>query len=341
MTKLLITAQNQNEVAVACASGADIIDLVPSREGFDSFLAICARQIKARASLSIGLDVDMHSLSDWKGIWDEADIIRLSATNIKEVDIKRAGGDVICHLARQKQLILMLDAPFLPPYLLDFLVGTGQTHPHVVMLETTQPLLRQYSLTDLQDFINKAHENAVQVALSGLLEVPDIPRLLRLSPDILAFARDKKSADDYFATTKLRQMIRTLIPEHERGMDIAELSHFGTDRLIVRDFVLPIEIGAYQHERGKRQRVRFNVFADVARLSDNPQDMRHIFSYDLITDAIRQLVGCGHIDLVETLAEQIAAAILCYPNVKSVVVRVEKLDLEPGAVGVEIKRDNP
>jgi dihydroneopterin aldolase len=49
-------------------------------------------------------------------------------------------------------------------------------------------------------------------------------------------------------------------------------------------------------------------------------------------------VAQGHITLVEAMAERIAQAILQYKDILAVTVRVEKLDLGPGAVGVEILR---
>jgi dihydroneopterin aldolase len=56
-------------------------------------------------------------------------------------------------------------------------------------------------------------------------------------------------------------------------------------------------------------------------------------------DTIRIVVGSGHVPLVEMLAERIADCLLDYPRVVSVTVRVEKLEVGPGAVGVEITRD--
>jgi dihydroneopterin aldolase len=66
--------------------------------------------------------------------------------------------------------------------------------------------------------------------------------------------------------------------------------------------------------------------------------MRDVFSYDLITDGIRMLTASGHISLVETLAERIAAMVLVHPRVTRVVVRVQKLETGFGTVGVEIER---
>jgi dihydroneopterin aldolase len=69
--------------------------------------------------------------------------------------------------------------------------------------------------------------------------------------------------------------------------------------------------------------------------------MNDVFSYDLITDAIRVIVAQEHIALVETLAERIAASVLTHPRVASVTVRIEKLEIGPGSVGVEIVRERP
>ena len=113
------------------------------------------------------------------------------------------------------------------------------------------------------------------------------------------------------------------------------------NRIFVRDFVLPIRIGAYAHERDKLQRVRFNIEVDVLRPTHPTEDMRDVFSYDLITDGIRMIVAQEHIALLETLAERIVALVLAHPWVSAAMVRVEKLDLGPGSVGVEIRRERP
>ena len=96
--------------------------------------------------------------------------------------------------------------------------------------------------------------------------------------------------------------------------DAAEAA-LGTDRIFVRDFVLPVRIGAYSFEHGHTQRVRFDVSADVLRMTENPEDMRHVFSYDVIMDGIRAIVASGHVQLVEALAENVAAHVLQDPRV--------------------------
>jgi dihydroneopterin aldolase len=110
------------------------------------------------------------------------------------------------------------------------------------------------------------------------------------------------------------------------------------DRVYVRDFVLQISIGAYRHERDRPQRVRFDVVVEVPRSSSAGDDIGKVFSYDVILDTIRALVENRHVNLVETLAEEIAAHLLLHRRVAAVTVRVEKLDIAPAVVGVEIVR---
>jgi dihydroneopterin aldolase len=112
-------------------------------------------------------------------------------------------------------------------------------------------------------------------------------------------------------------------------------------RIFVRDLVLQCRIGAYPHEQLGQQPVRINVDLQV-REPSGPlnDDVRNVLSYDRITAAIKELIGRGHINLVETLAEDIAAICLADTRVLQARIRVEKLAVEPDAasVGVEIER---
>ena len=111
------------------------------------------------------------------------------------------------------------------------------------------------------------------------------------------------------------------------------------DRIFIRDWVLPVHIGVYAEEQGITQRVGFSVEAEVvasgAALHD---EIAEVPSYDDILKIIRAIVDEGHINLVETLAERIAARCLADTSIASVRVRIEKLERGPAAVGVEIVR---
>ncbi|MEX0696477.1 MAG: dihydroneopterin aldolase [Dongiaceae bacterium] len=110
--------------------------------------------------------------------------------------------------------------------------------------------------------------------------------------------------------------------------------------MFVRDLVISCSIGAYPHERLAPQRVRLNVDLNVREAAAHRDDLGDVVSYDTIVAGIKALVAGRHINLVETLAEEIASLCLDEPRVLSARVRVEKLDVEPAAtsVGVEIER---
>ena len=114
------------------------------------------------------------------------------------------------------------------------------------------------------------------------------------------------------------------------------------DRLIVRDYLVNVEIGAFEAERNTTQRVSFNIVVELTptdeAISDN---VDRILSYDRLTDAVDYELKIERVNLLETLAERIAQRILCEPLAKRVFVRIEKLDRGPGALGVEIMRDHP
>lgn len=111
------------------------------------------------------------------------------------------------------------------------------------------------------------------------------------------------------------------------------------DRISLRDYVVAADIGAFQQERGAVQRLRFNVVVEVGAAARGAgDDVDRILSYDRITDAIAAALADERLNLLETLAESVAADILAHPLAVRVILRVEKLDRGPGALGVEILR---
>lgn len=111
------------------------------------------------------------------------------------------------------------------------------------------------------------------------------------------------------------------------------------DRISVRDYTCEVEIGAFQAERGVRQRIRFNVVLEVSRhAAAQSDDVDQVLSYDTITEAIDAQLAAERINLLETLAERVAERVLASPKAVRVFVRIEKLDRIPGSLGVEIVR---
>ena len=111
------------------------------------------------------------------------------------------------------------------------------------------------------------------------------------------------------------------------------------DRISLRDHLVEADIGAFQKERGHRQRLLFNVVVEV-RPAPQPlnDDVDRILSYDRITEAIADELAAERLNLLETLAERLAERILAEPQAMRVFVRIEKLDVGPYKLGVEIVR---
>jgi dihydroneopterin aldolase len=121
----------------------------------------------------------------------------------------------------------------------------------------------------------------------------------------------------------------------------AEASAAGNprDRISLRDHVVEADIGAFQKERGHKQRLRFNVVVEVRPVTEPLEDdVDRILSYDRITEAIAAELAAERLNLLETLAERVAERILTEPAAMRAFVRIEKLDIGPYALGVEIVR---
>ena len=110
---------------------------------------------------------------------------------------------------------------------------------------------------------------------------------------------------------------------------------------MINDLVLDAEIGAYDSERGRTQKVRFNLRVSVANpVDDHGDQLDNVVCYDDIVGQIKSILGGGHINLVETLADEILNALFEDARVENATLRIEKLEAiaEAAAVGVEVSR---
>ena len=116
-------------------------------------------------------------------------------------------------------------------------------------------------------------------------------------------------------------------------------------RVFVRDMVLAASIGVYPHEQSAPQRIRVNIDLLVPEDPDagiGLDELQRVVNYERVAQSVRRIVAAGHVMLVETLAERIAAACLTDHRVEIVRVRVEKLDVfaDAASAGVEIERQS-
>jgi 7,8-dihydroneopterin aldolase/epimerase/oxygenase len=132
------------------------------------------------------------------------------------------------------------------------------------------------------------------------------------------------------------------IPRNVQPLRIADAER-SIRHVFIRNLEVLAQIGVHGHEKGKMQPVRINVDLAVEDASVIEDKLEFVVDYGAITRKIRGLIGKGHINLAETMAERIAT--LCFEDerVKVARVRVEKLHALPGAesAGVEIERKRP
>ncbi|VFU09619.1 Dihydroneopterin aldolase [Methylocella tundrae] len=366
MTLMLASVINRAEAEAALTSGVDIIDLKDPAKGALGPLDLgAAAEIVAAVGKRKQISAAAGDHFETPGEAVKA-ALDLAATGVDYVKVglssDAAGADrirALGALAGKVKLVGVLFADRQPDLdLLDLMAAQGFVG---AMLDTAAKgkgrLLNYMDVAALAPFVDRCRGAGLMSGLAGSLEAPDVPRLLPLRPDYLGFrgslckSGDREASIDPAAVAMIRDLIPHVADSQTSGgetdvdwrllgrgyVPVNEITE--TDRIFVHDLVMPCYIGAYEFERAKKQDVRFNIDVDVARARMHSDDMRDIFSYDLIVDAIKIITGRGHIELIETLVREIADSVLSHPSVVSVVARVEKLDVIRGAVGVEIKRE--
>jgi dihydroneopterin aldolase len=369
MTFMLASVTGVEEAEIAIRHGADIVDLKDVSSDFGAVAPALVRATvdavaQRRPVSAVVGETQMQPAAMARAVAAMADA---GANYVKVGLYPHAAQDdcvrALSSLARRVSLIGVTFADHRPNEALVALMAESGFAG--AMIDTARKksgrLFDHMDIAAIGNFVESARTRGLLAGLAGSLETPDIPRLLLLAPDVLGFRRALCAGQDRTAhlDADAVDVVRALIPADSRKantgaaasgkIDYRLLAARGysfdpgkheaeSDRIFVRDFVLPARIGAYAHEREKPQNVRFNVDVKVLRPDRMVEDIRDVFSYDLITDAIRMVIAQEHIALVEMLAERVAALILMHPRVTSATVRVEKLEVGPGGAGVEIVR---
>jgi 7,8-dihydroneopterin aldolase/epimerase/oxygenase len=111
-------------------------------------------------------------------------------------------------------------------------------------------------------------------------------------------------------------------------------------RIFLREVLLDANIGIHDFERKGSQRLVINVDVFVPLAVSTPRHDRisEVLDYDFVRTTIRRRIEQGHINLQETLVDDIAQALLAHPGVAAVRVASEKPDVyeDVEAVGVEV-----
>lgn len=113
-------------------------------------------------------------------------------------------------------------------------------------------------------------------------------------------------------------------------------------RIFLREVVLNANIGVHAFEKAGAQKLVINVdlFVPLALSTPLHDRISEVVDYDIVRTAVRKRIERGHINLQETLIDDIATELLAHPGVYAVRVASEKPDVydDVEAVGIEILR---
>lgn len=112
-----------------------------------------------------------------------------------------------------------------------------------------------------------------------------------------------------------------------------------TRRIIFSCIKIDAYIGILEHERLATQPIHVDaeIDVDVTQKTDD-NDIGTVLDYRLLHEAIVQECTRGHVNLLETLTEQVAMRLLAlFSETRSVKVRITKTSVFPDSLGVGIE----
>ena len=130
----------------------------------------------------------------------------------------------------------------------------------------------------------------------------------------------------------------------KNNFKIIELKHDNNKSSIrrtvfIKDFIIQEIIGIHEHEKIKKQKIKFNIVVDVNQNTvPDEKDIKSIIDYEKITNKLENLVKNKKYSFLESLAEDSFKEIFDDRRINSVKIKIEKPDAikNAGSVGVEV-----
>ena len=109
--------------------------------------------------------------------------------------------------------------------------------------------------------------------------------------------------------------------------------------VFIKDFIVHEIIGIHEHEKIKKQKIKFNIVIDVNQNTiPDEKDVRSIIDYEKIITKIENLTKSKRYNFLESLAEDSFKEIFEDKRINSVKIKIEKPNAIKNAdsVGVEV-----
>jgi len=109
--------------------------------------------------------------------------------------------------------------------------------------------------------------------------------------------------------------------------------------VFIKDFIIQEIIGIHEHEKTKKQKIKFNIVVNVNQNTvPDEKDIKSIVDYEKITNKLENLVKNKKYNFLESLAEDSFKEIFEDKRINYVKIKIEKPDAIKNAdsVGVEV-----
>ena len=109
--------------------------------------------------------------------------------------------------------------------------------------------------------------------------------------------------------------------------------------VFIKDFIIEEIIGIHQHEKIRKQKIKFNIVLDVNQNSlPNEKDIKSIVDYEKITNKLENLTKSKKYNFLESLVEDSFEEIFEDKRINSVKIKIEKPEAieKAESVGVEV-----
>ena len=109
--------------------------------------------------------------------------------------------------------------------------------------------------------------------------------------------------------------------------------------VLIKNFIIQEIIGIHEHEKIKKQKIKFNIVIDVDQnVLPNEKDIKSIVDYEKITNNLKNLAKSKKYNFLESLAEDSFKEIFEDKRINSVKIKIEKPEAIKNAdsVGVEV-----
>jgi len=111
-------------------------------------------------------------------------------------------------------------------------------------------------------------------------------------------------------------------------------------RLFLRNYEVPVKIGVDDIEKKGAQRLLVNIdlYIPLALSTPSRDQLDEVIDYNFMRETLVKRAEQGHINLQETLCDEVAHLLLAHPGVRAVRVSTEKPDVyaDCESVGVEV-----